>query len=135
MKRRRPKTGSVLQFELPDGRFAYGRVLRDASVAFYSSRTDSPRQPPLGERDYEFVVGVYDHVLRAADVLVVGDDPSLDDSDEWPPPYRVRDPISGAVSTYHHGAFHEATEEECRDLEPAAAWDRGHLLQRLMRRP
>ena len=32
MTRRKPKIGSVVQLALPDGRFAYGRVLRDASL-------------------------------------------------------------------------------------------------------
>jgi hypothetical protein len=34
MTRRRPQLGEVLQVALPDGTFAYGRVLRDG-IAFY----------------------------------------------------------------------------------------------------
>jgi len=35
-------------------------VLRDASVAFYKGRSDDPARPPIGDREFEFVVGVYD---------------------------------------------------------------------------
>lgn len=135
MTRHRPKVGAVIQLALSDGRFAYGRVLKDASVAFYATRSDEPERPPIGDRDYEFVVGVYDDVLRADDVPVVGHDPSVDPDDDWPPPYCVRDPLSGEVSIYHHGALELATEEQCRGLEPAAVWDRHHLVERLMKAP
>ncbi|MFC8597339.1 Imm26 family immunity protein [Isoptericola sp. NPDC057191] len=35
MRSQAPEPGTVIQIALPDGRYAYGRVLRDASVAFY----------------------------------------------------------------------------------------------------
>ena len=129
MARRRPKVGDVIQFELPDGTFAYGRVLRDASVAFYRRRSDEPRRPPLGERDFEFVVGVYDDVVRAHPV--VGRDPSADDDEDWPPPSWIVDSINGTFSIYSRGGIRPATEAECRDLEPAAVWDERHLIERL----
>lgn len=116
----------------PAGRpYAYGCVLRDAAVAFYATRTTDPGQPPIGERTYEFVVGVYHDVLRADDVPVVGKDPCVSPDDAWPPPFRVQDPISGSVSIYERGTFRQATADEARDLEPAAVWDRDHLISRL----
>ena len=48
MSRRRPRVGDVIQVTLPTGRYAYGRVLRDASVAFYSGTTVQPGLPPVG---------------------------------------------------------------------------------------
>ena len=48
------------QFDPPDGTYANGRVLRDASVAFYKGRSDDPARPPIGDREFEFVVGAYD---------------------------------------------------------------------------
>ena len=47
MTRHRPKVGAVIQLALSDGRFAYGRVLKDASVAFYATRSDEPNGHPL----------------------------------------------------------------------------------------
>lgn len=133
MRRRRPAVGDVVQVRLPDNRFAYGRVLRDAAVAFYRETTTEPGHPPIGSRDYQFVVGVHDDVLKDDQVLVVGRDPSRDDEDEWPPPMSVTDAISGRVRVYMRGAFQPAENEDAaRKLEPAAAWDLHHLVDRLM---
>jgi hypothetical protein len=132
MSRRKPQVGDVIQLTLPSGRYAYGRVLRDASVAFYSETTAEPGLPPLGSRDYQFVVGVYDDVLTSAGVAVVGHDPSQAPEDDWPPPNSIRDPISGAMRIYHHGHMRAVTPGESEGLEPAAVWDFHHLIDRLM---
>ncbi len=76
MSLRKPQVGDVIQLTLPNGRYAYGRVLRDASVAFYSETSAGPGVPPVGSRDYQFVVGVYDDVLTSEGVSIVGHDPS-----------------------------------------------------------
>ena len=132
MGRRKPEVGDVIQFTLPSGCYAYGRVLRDASVAFYNETTTQPGLPPVGSRDYQFVVGVYADVLKSEDVPVIGHDPSQGPDDDWPPPYSVRDPISGAMKIYHHGLMRNATAEESAELEPVAVWDYHHIVDRLM---
>jgi hypothetical protein len=60
MKRR---LGDVIEVALPRGRFAYGRIYRDASIGFYRARTGEPAQPPIGSRDFAFFVGVDDQAL------------------------------------------------------------------------
>lgn len=132
MSRGKPKVGDVIQFTLPSGCYAYGRVLNDASVAFYKETTTEPGLPPTGSRDYQFVVGVYADELNSEEVSVVGHDPSQGPEDDWPLPYRVRDPILGAMKIYHHGLMRNSTPEECAELEPAAVWDYSHLIDRLM---
>lgn len=132
MSRRKPKVGDVIQLTLPSGRYAYGRVLRDASVAFYSETTAESGMPPVGSRNYQFVVGVDADVLTSEGVSVVGHDPTRDPEDDWPPPNSVHDPISEVVSIYHHGQMRAATAEESEGLEPAAAWELHHLIDRLM---
>jgi hypothetical protein len=132
VSRRKPKVGDVVQIRLPSDCYAYGRVLRDASVAFYRETTVEPGQPPIGSRDYQFVVGVYDDVLKSNEVPVVGHDPSASPDDDWPPPNCVRDPISGATKIYHRGVMRPASSEESEGLEPAAVWDLHHLIDRLM---
>ncbi|WP_413250889.1 Imm26 family immunity protein [Sinomonas flava] len=124
--------GDVVQFNLPDGRYAYARVLADAAAAFYAETSDGPGQPPIGSREYQFVVGIYDDVLRSDDVPVVGHDPSLDPDDEWPPPMSVTDPITGSVRVYERGIIRPARDEELTGLEPAAVWDLHHVIERLM---
>ena len=39
------RVGDVIQVELPGSRFAYGPVLEDAAVAFYSAITTIPASP------------------------------------------------------------------------------------------
>lgn len=129
--RRTPRVGAVIQIRLTAGWYAYGRVLRDASVAFYADSTKEPGLPPIGSRKYEFSVGVYGHVLRSQDVSVVGYDPSQSPDDDWPPPYSITDVISGGTEIYYRGAITPASEADCRHLEPAAAWDLPHLTSRL----
>jgi hypothetical protein len=122
---------AVIQVPLPDGRFAYGRVYRDATVCFYRYATRLPGEPPIGLRDFAFCVGVYDDVVASWEVVGV-EGFSPDEDNGWPPASGVKDPISGSWRIYHRGAMRAATEDEARDLEPAAVWDERHLLPRLV---
>jgi len=131
MVAKRPKVGDVVQIELPNGGYAYGRVLRDASIAIYRQTSQISGRPPVGSRDYQFVVGVYDDVLNSGACPVVGHDPSRDTDDEWPPPSYIRDPISGQASAYHKGIIIPATEEEIIGLERASVWDLDHIVERI----
>ena len=130
--RGRPAVGTVVQIRLPDGRYAYGRVLKDAGIGIYSRVSDSPGHPPIGDRDYLFVVGVYDHALRPDKVANVGVDPSQDSEEDWPPPSYMKDRISGRYSIYHHGQIRPSTEDECRGIEKTAVWDLHHIIERIM---
>jgi hypothetical protein len=105
-------------------------VYRDATLCFYRHVTRLPGEPPIGLRDFAFCVGVYDDVVTSWEVVGV-DSFSPDEDSGWPPPSGVNDLISGAWRIYHHGAMRAATEDEARDLEPAAVWDEHHLLPRL----
>jgi hypothetical protein len=129
--RRRPAVGDVIQITLPNGSYAYGRVLLDSAVAFYRGTTTTPGQPPIGSRDYQFVVGVYDDVVKSDRCPVVGHDPSRDEDDSWPPPSSIRDVITGRMQLYVRGVIRQATVEECEGLEPAAAWGYQHIVDRL----
>ena len=131
MSRRLPHVGDVIQIALPDETFAYGRVLNDAAVGFYRQRSRKPHAPPIGSRDYEFIVGVHDEVFRSSTVRVVARDPDRTPEDHWPPPQSVRDPITGRFKIYDHGILRPAKDQEAEGLEPAAIWSLDHLLARL----
>lgn len=45
MSRTGLRVGDVVQIPLPDGCYAYDRVLRDASVAFHRSTSQKPGPP------------------------------------------------------------------------------------------
>ena len=122
----------MVQIALPTGRFAYGRVLRDAGLAVYRCISDAPGNPPIGSRDYMFVVGVYSDVPGSPACPIVAYDPSTTPDDDWPPPMSVTNPISGATQLYHRGKMRPATPAECEGLEPAAAWDLHHIVDRIV---
>ncbi len=128
MSRRRPRVGAVVQVALPDGRYAYGRVLEDAAIGFYRARTAEPGTPPIGSRDYEFVVGITDEALR--EWPVVGQDPGRDPDDDWPPPRYVENP-PGSYRIYERGALRPASREQVRGLEPQGVYAARHVIDRL----
>jgi hypothetical protein len=125
-----PNIGDVVQFALPDGRYAHGRVLRDASIAFYRDMTNKPAEPPIGSRDFQVVVGVYDDVLGSPD----GHDPSQDPVEDSPPPSCIRDPITGDVSIYYQGETRAATDAECEGRTRRSGIYQ-HLVERLQKAP
>jgi hypothetical protein len=128
--RRRPKTGDVIQVSLPDGTYAYGRVMR-GGVGFYRLRTDEPSRPPIGSRDYEFVVGVYDDALRQWPV--VGHDPPRDGEDVWAPPSYIENIRAlGTFQIYHKGVLRPASKDEVRGLDAQGVYDHNHVIDRLV---
>ena len=120
-----------MQIDLPDGRYAYGRVYRDASIGIYSQRSSAPRRPPVGSRDFMFIVGVYDTALRGW--TVVGSDPfSLEEDRGWPPANYIKDVLSGEYSIYYRGEMRPSSAGACRGLEEAAVWDGDGIVDRIM---
>jgi Immunity protein 26 len=75
-KRRRVqrRVGDIFQIDLPDGRFAYGKVFRDASIGIYQRVFDSPVFPPI-DSPFVFVVGLYDDILKSGMWPIVGSEP------------------------------------------------------------
>ena len=118
----KPKPGVVVQIPLPDGRYAYGRVYRDATVCFYRQSSRSPGQPPIGSTDFAFCVGVYDAVLNQWER--VGSAPFESDDAAWPPPTAILDPITKAWSIYEGGEIRPAEAAEAEPLERAASGPR-----------
>ena len=126
------KVGDVFQIDLPDGRFAYGRVYHDASVGIYRQITDKPGQPPIGSGDFLFTVGMYDDILTYGQVQIIGADPFPDAESAWPPATCIKDSISGEYSLYHRGEITPSTKRRCAGLEEAAVWDYDHIVERIM---
>ncbi len=132
-KKHEIKVGDVFQISLPNGKYAYGRVYKDASVGIYRQVTDEPRQPPIGSRDFLFYVGLYQDVLKSGKWPIIGHDKFENSESAWPPPYCIKDILSGEYEIYHKGAIKKSTAEDCRDLEEAAVWDSPHIVDRIMK--
>jgi len=54
------------------------------------------------------------------------------EEEAWPPPKVVIDAITQRGSLYYKGTISPCSYEECKDLEVVAAWDRHHVVDRLM---
>ena len=100
-------------------------------MAFYRTMSDEPGMPPIGSRDYQFVVGVYEDVLRSPLSPVVGHDPGRDPDDNWPPPSAIT-ALGLKPRIYYRGEIRPAGPGEEEGLEVAAIWDLADLIERLV---
>ena len=99
MSKIKPQVGDVVEIPLSSGGVAYGRVLKDAGIAIYKETAKS--KPPIGSRDYQFVVGVYNDELKK--LSIVDHDPSNSPNEDWPPPRYITDVINGSKRIYYQG--------------------------------
>ena len=132
MKKIRPKIGDVFQITLPNSKYAYGRVYKDASIGIYKYLSDEPNSPPIGSRDFLFIVGMYNDLLKTGELPIIGQDKFTSEESAWPPPTFIKDPISGAYSIYYQGLIRDAKVGEWIALECAAVWDLNHIIERIL---
>lgn len=127
-----PRIGDIFQVPLPDGRFAYGKVFRDASVGIYETIFNTPANLPI-QSSFAFIVGLYDDILKSGTWPIIGHEPFGSTDEEWPPPHFIKDVISGEYSLYHKGVICPSSEAECCGLEQAAVWDADDVIARILR--
>ncbi|UHA74903.1 Imm26 family immunity protein [Paenibacillus sp. 481] len=130
-KRKRIKLGDVYAIPLSDGMFSFGRRFKDASIAIYSHVSSSIEDVPQDE-DYQFIVGVYDDVLKSGQWPVIENRPFGNEEEAWPPPAYVIDKLTGGYSIYYKGEMRKASKQECDGLEIAAVWEAEHIIDRIM---
>ena len=130
-KRKKVKLGDVFAIPLPNSKYAFGRRYRDASIGIYKHIGVDVNDLPQQE-EYQFIVGVYDDVLKSGKWPIVDNRPFKNEEEEWPPPYYMKDPITGKYSIYHKGQDRKSTEQECKGLEVAAVWEAEHIIDRIM---
>ena len=125
----RRKLGDIYAIPLPDGTFAFCRVLQSAGAAFYKYRGKNAQDIPLTE-EYEFTVYVYNHAFR--EWVFVVNRPFENEEESWPPPTCWVDQLTGKGSLYIKGKSIPCSYGECKDLEITAVWDSHHVVDRLM---
>lgn len=121
--------GNIGAFQLPNGKYAFGRIFKDTSVAFYKHFGNNEKDLPENE-EYAFIVGVYDEVVKQ--MKYVEKRTYADESEVTSPPKSIKDCISGEYSIYENGIIRPSTYEECKDLEVCAIWHMYHIIDRLM---
>jgi hypothetical protein len=122
----------VLVIPIKEGRFAFCRILKDASIGVYDYIRSSVEAIPSIGTQFLFVVGVYRDVLKSGQWPVVAHLRFDKADDAWPPPYVVRDVISGGCSIYHKGKMRPSSPEMCENLEPAEIWDEHEIVDRIL---
>lgn len=130
-KRKRIKIGDVYAIPLPNGKYAFGRKFKDAGIGIYKYIGVSIEDIPKDE-EYQFIVGVYEYVLKSDAWTVIENRPFKNEEESWPPPACIIDSISGNYSIYHKGEIRRSTKSECEDLEIATVWADNHIIDRIM---
>lgn len=131
LNKKRLKLGDIYEIPLPNGKNAYGRLFKECTLAIYQKRCLEVKELPDNE-DYECFIGVYKDLLQDGVWKIVGNRKFENDEKAWPPPMCVIDAITKIGSLYYKGNIIPCSYEECKDLEVATAWDRHHVIDRLM---
>ena len=130
-RKRRLKLGDIYEISLPNGMNAYGRLYKECTLAIYKKICNNVTELPR-ENDYRFFVGVYKDLLQDEVWPVVDNRKFNSDEEAWAPPQCVIDAITKVGSLYYKGEIISCSYEECKDLEIVAAWDRNHVIDRIM---
>ena len=125
---RRRKIGDVYAIPLPDGTFAFGRMIEKPSVAFYKHRGQNINDLPASE-EYEFTVCCYNDCFK--EWIFVENRPFSDENEAKSPPYQLKDVFTGEYRISQSGNIRPASKEECEGLEVCAVWAHSHLVKRL----
>lgn len=134
MATRRPREGSLLRIDLGDGRCAFARVLAKSQVAIYGHLGSDTKivSEAVFDSPVLWQLTVMKSALTSGRWNVVDHRP-LEPKLTEPVEYFIKDRLSGRYSVYRSsdGLVRESTFEECKSLEPAAAWDAEHVEDRI----
>ncbi|EOQ74140.1 Imm26 family immunity protein [Acinetobacter lactucae] len=133
MKKQRFKKGALLQIDLKNGQYAFGRVVNKEETLLYDFFTDNISSLKL-DNIYSakelFRVAVMKYAITSGQWVVIDNKPIEADL-TIPNKYFMQDMITKEFSIYHQGKIMPATYEEIKDLECAAVWEPEHVEDRL----
>jgi len=131
------KLGNVYAIPLPNGKFAFGRVMEDGALSIYNGIYDS-----ISDFNSEAgcfrVLSVYKNYLTDGKWPYICNIPFSSSEEAFPPPSVNIDIITGEFRIYDPvmAAFKELSTqeeyEECLKLEVLAVWSRNHIEDMLM---
>lgn len=138
MKKRKkinPKLGDVVAIPLPNGRFAYAKVYRDAGLGVYDlvSGHILPVEDVVG-CEVVFVDGCFFTSIENGEWKIIGNDPFEFEEDAWPPPHYIEDVIiPSKYRIYHKGDMRPASAEEVKGLDRAVVHQTFTFINRIMK--
>lgn len=134
MKRQRRKVGDIVAVALGDGTTAYGHVLFEPLMAFYSLTSVGDAPPSIDEVTASpvlFRICVMSNAVKSGLWPVVGNKEPLPEVAAHPK-FFMQDSLSGALSITTDGSDEvPASFADCERLECAAVWDPEHVVERI----
>jgi hypothetical protein len=128
------RVGDLFRIDLPNGRFAFGCVLRDASVGIYPGTFQKPVLPAGYERrQFAFVTGIYSDILPSGVCPLIGRREFASVEDEWPPPTCYLDSAAQQANIYYKGRFTPCRPEDVVGLELMQVCELEHIVQRIIK--
>ncbi|WP_065814182.1 immunity 26/phosphotriesterase HocA family protein [Hymenobacter sp. DG25B] len=135
MTRQRRTIGAVVEINLLNGYYGYGRIVGDASFAIYDLYIPHPltNLEQIIERPILFIVAVYDDAVTSGRWRKVGSAP-LPAMLRTLPLKFIQDalkPESFSLYDPNTGEITPATKETCKGLERASVWEAEHVEERI----
>ena len=130
--RKRYDIGVVFAIPLPDGRFAYGKQFRDATVGVYRVVTSKliPITQIVGKR-FAFHAGLFR--LRMGQWPILGLDKFASDEASWAPACYMEEILRpGSFSIYHRGTMRPATPSQVASLDEQVMYSPQGLIERIL---
>jgi len=133
MKKQKFSIGALLQIDLKNGQYAFGRVVNKEETLFYDFFTDNISNLNFAEiysAKELFRVSVMKYAITSG-LWVVIDNKPIEADLALPNKYFMQDMITKEFSVYHQGNIIPATYEDIKGLECAAVWEPEHVEDRL----
>ncbi len=139
MKRQKKVDGSVLLLKLTNGKFAFGRIMRQDAICIYDcySDTDDPNYyggiQGICALKKLFHVSVYDDVITKGVFEIIGFQEVKPEELLDIPPLYTQDLLNPDDCTiyYRDGRILPASKEECRGLDYFAVWEGYSVIERI----
>ncbi|MFV5583298.1 Imm26 family immunity protein [Acinetobacter oleivorans] len=133
MKKQKFSIGALLQIDLKNGQYAFGRVVNKEETLFYDFFTDNISNlnfAKIYSAKELFRVSVMKYAITSG-LWVVIDIKPIEADLALPNKYFMQDMITKEFSVYHQGNIIPATYEDIKGLECAAVWEPEHVEDRL----
>jgi hypothetical protein len=129
-KAQRKRVGNYLSIPLGDGKFAFGRELKE-TVAFYDKQSDCVLPvESLANIPIAFTLAVHDAAIKSGRWTIIGNQP-LQPEFLYSPKFFREDPMTGTVDIYVDGAFRRRSNEDLSQLERLVVWSGERVEERL----
>ena len=132
LKKVKRVVGDVVRIRLPDGKFAFGRVLDEPLFAFYDLYGPAEGDAiQVVSKPVLFKIWVMNHAVASGRWKIIGNLP-LEGHLREPVRFFKQDALNPReISIHCDGKDSPATTDECRGLERAAVWEPEHVEERL----